>query len=303
MNEPIRASTLRRTLKEFKADRCTMAAGSLAYSWFLALVPALIAALGITSLIRFGNGAVHHLVSAINKVLPQGASQVFTQAVQSATSRTSHGSLPVIIIAVAIALWSASNGMVTLQTALDIAYDVQTDRTFIGKRLHAIPLMLGTLIFGGIAAVLIVFEGPLARAIEHHLPFGSTSFTVGWDVVRWLVAIAFVSLMFSVYYFLGPNRQSPRWQWVSPGGVAGTAIFIAASVGFSFYVANFGTYARTYGALAGVVILMLWFYLSALAVLFGGELNAEIERETRGELSEDQLASPAGSPGTTSPVS
>jgi membrane protein len=279
MNEPVRAATLRRTLKEFKADRCTMAAGSLAYSWFLALVPALIAVLGVTSLIRFGSSAVHHLVSGINKVLPQGASEVFTQAVQSATSRTSHGSLPVIIIAVVIALWSASSGMVTLQTALDIAYDVPNERTFIAKRLRAIPLMLGTLIFGGIAAVLIVFEGPLARAIERHLSVGSTEFTIGWDVLRWLVAIALVSLMFSLYYFLGPNRQSPRWQWVSPGGVAGTAIFIAASVGLSFYVANFGTYARTYGALAGVVILMLWFYLSALAVLFGGELNAEIERE------------------------
>jgi membrane protein len=280
MNEPVRAATLRRTLKEFKADRCTMAAGSLAYSWFLALVPALIAVLGVTSLVRFGNGAVHHLVNAINKVLPQGAAQVFTQAVQSATSRTSHGSLPVIIIAVVIALWSASNGMVALQTALEVAYDVRHDRTFIGKRLHAIPLMLGTLIFGGIAAVLIVFEGPLAKAIEHHLPLRSTAFTIGWDLVRWLIAIAFVSLMFSLYYYLGPNRESPRWQWVSPGGLAGTVIFIAASVGFSFYVNNFGTYARTYGALAGVVILMLWFYLSALAVLFGGELNAEIERET-----------------------
>lgn len=279
MNEPVRAATLRRTLKEFKADRCTMAAGSLAYSWFLALVPALIAVLGVTSLIRFGGSAVHHLVSGINKVLPQGASEVFTQAVQSATSRTSHGSLPVIIIAVVIALWSASSGMVTLQTALDIAYDVPNERTFIAKRLRAIPLMLGTLIFGGIAAVLIVFEGPLARAIERRLSVGGTEFTIGWDVLRWLVAIALVSMMFSLYYFLGPNRQSPRWQWVSPGGVAGTVVFIAASVGLSFYVANFGTYARTYGALAGVVILMLWFYLSALAVLFGGELNAEIERE------------------------
>jgi membrane protein len=273
-------ATFRRTLREFKSDRCTMAAGSLAFSWFLALVPSLIALLGVAALVQFGSGTLHRLVSGLKKALPPGASNVFSQAVQSATSRTSHGSLTVVIIAVVLALWSASSGMVALQTALDIAYDVPRERRFLAKRVHAVQLMLATLVLAGVASALIVFGAPLGAAIEGHLSLPATTFTIIWDVARWLITIIFVSLLFSAYYFIGPNHESPRWRWVSPGGLTGTAIFLAASLGFSFYVAKFGSYGRTYGALAGVVILMLWFYLTGLAVLIGGELNAETERQT-----------------------
>ena len=178
--------------------------------------------------------------------------------------------------------------MAALQTGLDIAYDVPVDRKFAAKRLYAIPAHAGH------ARVRRHRLGPhrvrpVDRAgIEGHVGFAGTAFAIIWPVVRWVLAMVLITLLFSIYYFLGTNRETPKWQWVSPGGVVGTIIFLLASLGFSFYVAKFGSYGKTYGAFAGVAILIFWLYLAGLAILIGAEINAESER---------QAAAMAGHPG------
>lgn len=273
--------TMRRAGKRFSRDRVTMSSGSLAYHGFLALFPAVIAGLGVLTLISIGSGTIHSLTHGIDRALPAGASGVFDAAVRAATRR-SGGSLAAVIIGILIALWSVSSGFAALQQALDTAYEVP-DRKFLARRLRALPMLAATVVFGGLAVALIVFGAPIGSAISGHIFVSGTAFTVVWTIVRWIGAIVFMTLLFSAYYYFGPNRETPSWQWVSPGGLVGTAIFLLASLGFSFYVSSFGNYGKTYGSFAGVAILIFWMYLSGIAVLLGAEINAEVEREAAAE--------------------
>jgi membrane protein len=275
-------TVVQRTAKKIVRDRVSLSAGSLAYHWFLAIFPAVIAVLGLLSLVHIRAHDVDSLIHAINKALPTGVASVFTGAVTAATARDS-ASVEAIVIGVAIALWSASGGMSALQQALDIAYEVPVDRKFLARRLRALPLMAATLILGVSGACLIVLGAPIGSGIEGHVPLHGVAFTIIWTIVRWALTLILVSGLFSFFYYVGPNRRS-KWRWTTPGGSLATVVFVLASLGFSYYVTKFGSYGKTYGTFAGVAILIFWLYLTGLAVLVGGEINAELEREMSGDI-------------------
>jgi membrane protein len=252
-------STARRTLKEIKDDRVTFAAAGMAYYFFLAVFPALIALVGILGLVHVDASG---LVESIRASLPGGAGDALTQAIRHSDRPSETASLIAAIIGVVAALWSASSGFVALQSGLNIAYDVDQDRRFVGKRGVALILILATGLLGGVPSPFFTFGE-------------STIFTV----VGWILTIAAIIVLFSLFYYLGPNRPKPSWHWVSAGGVLGALIWIVGSVAFGVYINNFNNYDKTYGPLGGVIVLVLWLFLSSVAVLIGGELNAELERQ------------------------
>jgi membrane protein len=253
--------TLKRTLKELKADRIPFMSAAMAYYFFLAIFPALIAVVGIMGLVNADTSGV---IGSVESSLPGESGQAVSEAFREADKTSDATSLTSAVLGIAVALWSASSGMVALQTGLNVAYDVPEDRKFIGKRAVALLLLLATVLLGGVPSPIFTFGE-------------STIFVV----LGWVLTIIAVMVLFSLFYYIGPKREKPTWQWVSAGGVVGATLWIVASVAFGFFVENYSNYSKTYGSLAGVIVLVLLLYLTSMSVLIGGELNAELERTSQ----------------------
>jgi len=279
--------------KSFGRDRVTLAAGSFAFRWFLSIFPVVIALLGLSAEAHFPRRIIVDLVHGVEKALPNGAASVFTTALEHSEDQKS-GALVALIIAGIVGIWSASSGMVILEEGLDMAYEMGGDRSFLQKRWRAIPLLVAAVVLGGSASGLVVFGQSIGDSLSHHIPLAGSAFVAGWTVARWVGALVLIGLLFSVIYELGPDRprkpqsdvSNPRpaaalahhWRWVSPGACVGTALWAAISVAFSFYTSVSGSYSKTYGAFAGVAILIFWLYLTGIAILLGGEINAAFDR-------------------------
>ena len=270
--------SVRRTAEEFKNDRGPLVAAGMAFYWFLAIFPAILAAVGILGLVGLGADTVAEIVKGLQATLPGDSDLVLSEAVEKASTQSRSSSVVATVVGLGVALWSASAGMVAVQVGCDVAYDITEDRKFLAKRAVALLLVLVTAVLAGIASALIVFGQPLGEAVRDHLPFGD-AFVVVWTLLRWTLGLGALVVLFACMYSIAPNRETPRWTWVSPGGILAMAGWLVASLAFSFYVSSAGSYVETYGSITGVVMLLLWLYLSALAVVAGAELNAQLERQ------------------------
>jgi membrane protein len=260
-----------------KVDRVNVAAGAFAYRWFLSIFPTIIALLGVASLVTLPSSVVVNLIHGVTKALPAGAADVFTKAISHSTTRI-RGDVVATILASVVAVWSAVSGMVIVESGLGMAYGLPRDRSFLQKRFVALQLLVGGIVLGGGASALTVFGAQLGDLVKESIPISTVAFGFSWTVLRWVVALSLINLLFTLLYYLAPNRARPKWRWTSLGSLLATCLWALVSLGFSLYTSDFSSYERTYGAFAGVAILIFWLYLTGLAILVGGEVDAAVER-------------------------
>jgi membrane protein len=268
---------LKRTFTEYKEDNLSDWAAALTYYGILAIFPALIALVSILGLI--GSSAIQPLLDNLSTVAPGPAKTILTNALQNL--QKSQGAAGVIFfVGLAGALWSASGYVAAFMRASNAIYDIGEGRPI----WKTIPLRVGMtvvlVVLLAISAVAVVLTGSLAKQVGDVVGIGSTAVTI-WDIAKWPVLLLIVSFMFALLFWASPNAKQPGFRWVSPGGLFAVVVWIVVSALFALYVANFSSYNKTYGALAGVVVFLVWLWISNIAVLLGAELNAELERGRR----------------------
>ena len=265
---------LKRTVREFKEDELVDRAAALTYYGVLAVFPAILALVSVLGLV--GQSATQPLIDNLGKVAPGPAKDIFTTAVQNLQQSRGSGGV-FFVVGLALALWSASGYVAAFMRASNAIYEVEEGRPIWKKLPVRLGVTLVLVVLLAVSALAVVLTGGLAQRAGDLFGVGRSAVRV-WDIAKWPVLVLIVSLMFAILYWVAPNVKQPGFRWVSPGGVVAVILWLIASAAFAVYVANFGSYNKTYGALAGVVIFLVWLWLSNIAVLLGAEFNAEVQR-------------------------
>jgi len=265
----------KRAGKEFNDDGAVDLAAALTYYGVLSIFPGLLVLVSVLGLV--GESTIAEVQAAIKEVAPGAVGDFVDQAITQVSNNASAAGL-VAVIGLLIAFWSASSYVSAFMRASNTIYDVPEGRP-VWKTL---PIRLGVTAAVGLmliaSALIVVFTGDLAAKAGELIGLGSTAVTV-WNIAKWPVLLILVSLMLSILYWASPNARHGGFRWVSPGGLLAVLVWVLLSAGFAVYVANFGSYNRTYGAIAGVIVFLVWLWLSNCAILLGAELDAELERE------------------------
>jgi membrane protein len=264
----------KRTVKEFREDNLTDWAAALTYYAVLAIFPALIVIVSLLGLI--GESATQPLIDNLGQVAPGPAQEIFTNAITNLQENQGAAGLA-FVTGLLVALWSASGYTAAFMRASNAIYEVEEGRPIWKSAPVRVGVTLALVLGTVICAVAVVFTGGLAEQAGNVIGLGDTAVTV-WSIAKWPVLLVIVSFLFALLYWAAPNVKQPGFRWITAGGLFAVAVWILASVAFAFYVANFGSYNKTYGALGGVITFLVWLWVSNIAVLLGAEFNAELER-------------------------
>ena len=269
--------TFRQSVSAFRSDDLTDWAAALTYYGLLSLFPATIALVSIIGLVGDPQTTTRKVLDVITAIGPDSAAETFSGPVESiASSRGTAGFA--FAIGLAVALWSASGYIGAFMRASNTIYDVDESRPFWKLRPLQIAMTLLLVTLTALLALGLLLTGPIVDAIAEPLGIGSTAVTL-WNVAKWpVMALVFV-LMVAVLYYTAPDADLRGFRWVTPGSLVAVVAWALASAGFALYVANFGSYDKTYGTLGGLVVLLIWLWIGNLAILFGSELNAQLEQQ------------------------
>src|SRR5215203_4363602 len=280
--------TLKRSLREFKEDDLTLLAAALTYYGVLSLFPALLVLLSLLGLA--GTNTIDTLLENLGALTPTATRDVITNAVHDLQGAHSKAGFA-LIAGLAGALWSASGYVGGYMKAANVIYEVEEGRKFWKLKPLQILVTLVIMILTTIIVLAVVVSGPVAQRVGDIVGAGDAAVTA-FNIVKWPIIALIVSQIFAFLYYVGPNVKQPGFKWVSPGGIVAVVLWIVASAAFAFYVSNFGSYSKTYGSMAAVIIFLIWLWSTNLVMLLGAELNAEIERGRQIEGGQDQEAEP-----------
>ncbi|MFF3336496.1 YihY/virulence factor BrkB family protein [Streptomyces sp. NPDC002888] len=268
-------AVLRGTLKEFKKDELADRAAALTYYGILALFPALLALISLLGVV--GQSATQQVLDNIQNLAPGAAQDVLRNAVQQMQGNAGVGSV-MAIVGLVLAVWSASGYVAAFIRSANAVYDVPEGRPV----WKVLPVRVGVtvvlMVMAVISALIVVFTGGLARQVGTALGVGDTALTV-WSIAKWPVLVILVTIMIAILYWATPNARVRGFRWITPGSFLALVIWMIASAGFALYVANFASYNKTYGTLAGVIIFLVWLWITNLAILLGLEFDAEMVRQ------------------------
>jgi membrane protein len=269
-------SLLRRTYAGFKEDGLSDWAAALTYYGLLALFPALIALVSILGLIGDPRTTTQKVTEVITEIGPESAAETFAGPARSIASHQGTAGLA-FVLGLAVALWSASGYVGAFIRASNLIYETEESRPFLKLRPLQVAVTLAMVLLAALLALGLVLTGPVVDAVARPLGIGSTAVTL-WDVLKWPAMAAIFIGMVSLLYYTAPDAELRGFRWVTPGSALAIVVWALASVAFAFYVANFGSYDKTYGTLGGLIALLVWLWISNLAILFGAELNRQLER-------------------------
>jgi membrane protein len=277
-------ATLKRTASEFRADNLSDWAAALTYYGLLALFPALIALVSLLGLFGDPEATTEAITEVVTSIGPESAAQTFAGPIESITSNRS-GAGVALVVGLLLALWSASGYVGAFMRASNVIYETPEGRPAWKLRPLQMLVALAMVLLMAVLALALVLTGPIVEAVAEPIGLSDTAITI-WDIAKWPALLALFVTMIGVLYYASPNAKLRGFRWVTPGSVVALVIWIVISAAFAFYVANFGSYNKTYGTLGGVIVLLIWLWLTNLAILFGHQLNAELERSL--ELDEGQ---------------